>query len=397
VLTGGLPGRNWLSAAIDDANHLWLSGEHGQIRIYQLPISSDTETPIADFVKLYWADTGTEITRPDGINYVQVGAMAFDQLQRAMYIADAVGTRIFRVSNYDEFTDTLYVDMVIGQRNKSEVRCNQGLGAPNAETLCTVSQIKFDRYGNLFVVDNAYECHGNRRIVMFDVADLSSTTTLFPNLQARTVFNTPDFNQIGDCAYWTVDKPGSPVSLAFNSRNQLVVGNDGYYGDPAQRQLGQLWFYDDPLNKQTPDASIALYMGTPGEIAFDQYDNLIVQDHTWYKVWVINLYTDPEWLEYLPGVPTRAAFDASPTTGFAPLMVKFTNTSLNYTTSLWDLGDGITSTLPSPTHTFTLTGTYTVTLTVSRDSSETSTLMRTDYITVSEPHKVYLPLVLGDY
>ena len=397
VLTGGFQGRNWLSGGIDDANRLWLSGEHGQIRIYQLPITSSTATPIADFVKLYWADTGTEVTRPDGVNYVQIGAMAFDQNHHAMYIADAVGTRIFRVSNYNEFTDKLYVDMVIGQRNKTEVRCNQGLSAPNAETLCTVTQIKFDRQGNLFVVDNAYECHDNRRIVVFNADDLNSAATLFPNLQASIVFNAPDFNHVGDCAYWTVDKPGSPVSLAFNSRNQMVVGNDGYYGDPEQRQLGQLWFYVDPLNKQTPDASIALYMGTPGEIAFDQNDNLIIQDHTWYKVWVINLDTDPEWLEYFPGVPTLADFKASPTSGTFPLTVKFTNTSINYTTSLWSLGDGMTSTLQSPTHTYTMAGAYTVTLTVSRELSETNTLTRTNYIIVSEPLKVYLPLVLRGY
>ena len=394
VLTGGFQGRNRLSGGIDDANRLWLSGEHGQIRIYQLPITSSTTAPIADFVKLYWADTDTEVTRPDGVNYVQVGPMAFDQNQHAMYIADAVGTRIFRVSNYNEFTDRLYVDMVIGQRDKTEVRCNQGLSAPNAETLCTVTQIKFDRQANLFVVDNAYECHDNRRIVVFAAADLNSATTLFPNLQASKVFNAPDFDQIGECAYSTVDQPGSPVSLAFNSRNQMVVGNDGYYGDAAQRQLGQLWFYSDPLNKQMPDASIALYMGTPGEITFDQYDNLVIQDHTWYKVWVINLDTDPEWLEYFPDVPTVADFKAAPTSGVFPLTVMFTNISINYTSSLWGFGDGVISTLQSPTHTYMITGTYTVTLTVGRGLSETNTLTRTNYITVREPIKVYLPLVL---
>ena len=300
VLTGGFQARNWLSGGIDDANRLWLAGEHTQIRIYQLPITSSFATPVADFVKLYWADSGLEVTRPGGGNYVQVGAMAFDRDRHAMYIADSARTRVFRVSNYDEFTGTLYVDMVIGQRDRTEVRCNQGLSAPNAETLCNVSQIKFDRQGNLFVVDNGYECHDNRRIVVFSADDLDGAATLFPSLQASTVFNAPNFNEVGKCAYWTVDRPGSPVSLAFNSRNQMVVGNDGYYGEPAQRQLGQLWFYADPLNKQTPDASIALYMGTPGEIAFDQDDNLVIQDHTWYKVWVINLDLDPEWLGLFP-------------------------------------------------------------------------------------------------
>jgi hypothetical protein len=118
------------------------------------------------------------------------------------------------------------------------------------------------------------------------------------------VFNASDLNHVGNCAYWTVDQPGSPVSLAFNSKNQMVVGNDGYYGDASQRQLKQLWFYSNPLSKQTPDASIDLYMGTPGDIAFDANDNFLIQDHTWYKVWTINLGCDPEWLSYLPGAIT---------------------------------------------------------------------------------------------
>jgi hypothetical protein len=84
----------------------------------------------------------------------------------------------------------------------------------------------------------------------------------------------------------------------------MVVGNDGYYGDPAERQLKQLWFYTDPLVKQLPDAFIRLHMGTPGDIAFDEHDNLLIQDHTWYRVWMINLGCDPVWLSFLPGAIT---------------------------------------------------------------------------------------------
>jgi hypothetical protein len=36
-------------------------------------------------------------------------------------------------------------------------------------------------------------------------------------------------------------------------------------------------------------------------MAFDDHDNLIVQDHTWNKVWVINYDRDPSWLRVLPG------------------------------------------------------------------------------------------------
>ncbi len=80
--------------------------------------------------------------------------------------------------------------------------------------------------------------------------------------------------------------------------------------------------------------------------------------------------------------PVTADFAASPTYGTTPLTVTFINTSLgSYTSSLWDFGDGITSTTTSPTHIYALTGTYTVALTVS-GASETNTLQRANYITV---------------
>ncbi len=396
VLSGGLPARNRLSGAVDDQDRLWMAGEHGQLRLYQLPIESDTEVPIADWVPLYWEDSGAQVTR-DGGGFVQLGSIAFDRIQRRMYLADATGTRLFRVSNYDAFGDKLYVDMVIGQLNKTETRCNQGMSGPTASTLCRVTQIKFDRAGNLYAVDNAYECQGNRRVVVFMADDLNSATALFPNVGASVVFNAPNLNQKGTCAYWTVDKPGSPVHVAFNSRNQLVIGNDGYYGDDAERALGQLWFYAHPLVKQLPDAAIRLYMGTPGELAFDRHDTLWVQDHTWYKVWGLNLDADPAWLDFFPDVPTEADFVAAPTWGAPPLTVTFTNRSLHYTSSLWRFGDGATSTLRSPVHSYVTTGTYTVTLTVDLGITDTDTLTRTGYVVVRPFQRVYLPILFRAY
>ncbi len=60
-----------------------------------------------------------------------------------------------------------------------------------------------------------------------------------------------------------------------------------------------------------------------------------------------------------------ADFSASPTSGVAPLTVDFTNLSAgDYDTCSWDFGDGVTSTLESPTHVYAAVGAYTVTLSV---------------------------------
>jgi PKD repeat protein len=60
-----------------------------------------------------------------------------------------------------------------------------------------------------------------------------------------------------------------------------------------------------------------------------------------------------------------AAFSAAPTSGSAPLAVKFNDQSTGSITSRqWAFGTGVTSTATNPSHTYTTPGTYTVTLTV---------------------------------
>ncbi len=86
-----------------------------------------------------------------------------------------------------------------------------------------------------------------------------------------------------------------------------------------------------------------------------------------------------------PDTGLSTHFAASPTTGQVPLTVTFTNTSAGiYTSSLWDFGDSLTSTLDSPTHTFTATGQYTVALTISGPGG-TDTLTKTNVIIVTSP------------
>ena len=80
-----------------------------------------------------------------------------------------------------------------------------------------------------------------------------------------------------------------------------------------------------------------------------------------------------------------ADFTATPTTGFYPLTVAFTDTSEGTASSwFWDFGDGGNATTKNPSHTYTAAGSYTVSLTVSGTGGE-DTKTRTGYIRVGVP------------
>ncbi|QWZ06426.1 PKD domain-containing protein [Nocardioides panacis] len=74
----------------------------------------------------------------------------------------------------------------------------------------------------------------------------------------------------------------------------------------------------------------------------------------------------------VPGAP-KASFTATPSSGQAPLLVTFQDTSTGAPTAwAWDFGDGATSTAQSPTHTYGAPGSYTATLTATNAGGTTS-------------------------
>ena len=81
-----------------------------------------------------------------------------------------------------------------------------------------------------------------------------------------------------------------------------------------------------------------------------------------------------------------SAFTASPVSSCqAPLTVTFSNGTTGATSTLWNFGDGTTSTNVNPTHIYTATGAYTVTLVSGNSSGCSDTLIRFQYIDISQP------------
>ncbi len=85
------------------------------------------------------------------------------------------------------------------------------------------------------------------------------------------------------------------------------------------------------------------------------------------------------------GKPT-SDFSADPRAGCqAPLLVTFTNNSLNAVSYKWSFGDGGTSTLINPTHNYTTPGTYDVRLISTNANGCSDTLKLIQYITIQLP------------
>ncbi len=89
--------------------------------------------------------------------------------------------------------------------------------------------------------------------------------------------------------------------------------------------------------------------------------------------------------EYASGpVPPVAEFSGNPTSGYAPLMVYFSDLSTGVPTSWdWTFGDGGSSQIQHPSHEYTAVNNYTVSLTVQNAQGQ-DTETKVDYIQVSE-------------
>jgi len=94
--------------------------------------------------------------------------------------------------------------------------------------------------------------------------------------------------------------------------------------------------------------------------------------------------TKTDYITVIQPVPV-ADFIGVPTSGDSPLSVNFTDQSTNDPTAWsWDFGDGGTSTEQNPEYTYNTHGTYTVSL-IATNSGGSDTLIKTDYIIVTQP------------
>lgn len=283
---------------VDGKQRLWSAGEHGRLVVFQLPLLTGAK-PLRKNIPLYWADDPSK-----EVEHFIDEALDIDPKNGHLWVFDRPRSRLLRIKNPDDWQGKLLVDAVLGQIDKTGGKQNRGLPKPDASTLGQPNAIRFDRQGNLFVVDNNNEGTRNGRIIAFAAADIAAIRTMFPGTKARWVYCVEGFDKIPPETHRVhsgIDHPWMPMSIAFNSKGEMVVGNGGYWNDghAALRPIRQLYLYRNPLKKSTPDAIIELPVGAPQDLWFDDQDNLVVHDANYNRVGIINYVKDPQWLKPL--------------------------------------------------------------------------------------------------
>lgn len=283
--------------AIDSRNRMWAAGEHGRLHLLQLPLKAGS-TILRDNIPLYWADEPEK-----EVDHDIDEALDFEPKTGRLWVFDRRNKRLLRIKNPDEWQKKLFVDAVLGQVDKTGNRMNRGSRIPDASTIGAPNCIRFDKQGNLFVVDDNDEGIPNGRVIAYAAEDIASINTMFPATKARWVWCVEGF----DKAHPDIHRlhsglvlPHYPLAVTINSKGEMVIANGGAWDEQewngAKRQIRQLFLFRKPFAKSTPDAVIELPLGYPADIRFDADDNLIVKDSAYHRLAIINYHRDPAWL-----------------------------------------------------------------------------------------------------
>ena len=213
-----------------------------------------------------------------------------------------------------------------------------GTGTGNGKFNGTAG-VAVDGAGNVYVVDS-----GNNRVQKFSSSG-------------------------GYLAQW--GGPGSSNGT-FNAPSGIAVDRAGnvYVADTG----------NDRVQKFDPSGRFLTKWGShgTGNGQFDHPGSLGVDSAG--TVYVADVYNN-RFQKFAPGPARSPDFLALPYAGFAPLEVRFSDTTPGSPTSWrWDFGDGTNATVKNPTHVYGSPGVYSVSLTAAG-----GTMTRTGLVVVSAP------------
>ena len=159
----------------------------------------------------------------------------------------------------------------------------------------------------------------------------------------------------------------APLSVHFTDSSQNATEWDWDFGDEATSTL------QNPMHTYTESGNYTVNLTVNNENGTDSKTlEIIVQE-----------------AQNEDKVLPVANFNANPTSGPAPLSVRFTDSSQNATGWNWNFGDGNTSIDKNPTHTYSRVEKYTVNLTVSNENGTNPKTLEIIVQKAQNENKVY--------
>lgn len=235
-----------------------------------------------------------------------------------------------------------------------------------------------------FLSPNVLECRGTA-LTFTDQTDVSKGKPIknwswdFGDGTGAKVFTAPPFNYTYNKSGFfyprlTVTDEDGCTSSANGSYLQVNGPNADFMPSATLiRPGGTLWFY----NYTSETGGIATYQWDFGDNTTSTLNSpsKIYPDKGTYTVKLLvkdnNGCTDSI-KKQVKVSSVSAAFTVSTSfvnnSGCPPVIARFTNTSVNYSSSYWDFGDGSFATISNPSHTYTYAGKYKVKLKVVGDA-----------------------------
>ena len=184
---------------------------------------------------------------------------------------------------------------------------------------------------------------------------------------------------------WTFSVPSGSSSTTFYLEAYRPASSDGDAFVFTYSTDGATWYSLVTVASGTEQVYTA---SVPTTVSGTVYVRVVDTDRNWDRTSLDAIYIDEMYFETDTGTagPPVADFSGTPTTGYEPLTVQFTDLSTGGPTSWsWDFGDGSgTSAEQNPSYTYSVAGTYTVTLTVA-NSYGSDVMQKVDFITVTVP------------